>query len=245
MVAVFLTQWSCAFFSTIRFWPSAAPRLPAGQSTTLTNGADRGTIMNMNRLKISGRTIVFLLSTVYLIGLGVLAVAYVEEWITPRHEIGSLPTPVLWFGALGAVLLSLTGVFDHRGDWDNGFLPWHISRPLVGAAVAVIAVLIVIAGILATGTQPGAEATGTEPAAGATTANTTKNIFYFLVAFIVGYREETFRLLIKRLADVILIPGTTTEQTTIKKPATAGEPETEITTTVRSGETVRGEPQVQ
>ena len=34
------------------------------------------------------------------------------------------------------------------------------------------------------------------------------NLLYYLVAFLVGYREETFRELIKRLVDIILAPGT-------------------------------------
>jgi len=147
----------------------------------------------------SGRTAIFWLSTLYLVALGVLAAAYVAEWIDPRHQIGALPTPVLWFGALGAVLLSLTGVFDHPYDWDDGYLLWHIARPLVGAAVAVVAVLIVIAGILAVGSNP-------NPASSATR---TTDIFYYLVAFLVGYREDTFRLLVKRLGDVVLAPGDT------------------------------------
>jgi len=33
-------------------------------------------------------------------------------------------------------------------------------------------------------------------------------LLYYLVAFLVGYREETFRELIKRLVDVVLSPGT-------------------------------------
>jgi hypothetical protein len=33
------------------------------------------------------------------------------------------------------------------------------------------------------------------------------NLLYYLVAFLVGYREETFRELIKRLVDIILSPG--------------------------------------
>ena len=128
----------------------------------------------------SGRTGVFWLSMLYLIGLGALAAAYLVEWIDPRSEIGSLPTPVLWFGALGAVLLSLTGVFDHPYDWDNGYLLWHIAQQFVGAALAMVAVLIVIAGILAAGSNP-------DPASG---PNRTSDIFYYLVAFLVGSEKN-------------------------------------------------------
>jgi hypothetical protein len=158
----------------------------------------------------------------YLVGLGFLAGAYLGGWIDPRSEIGALPTPVLWFGALGAVLLSLTGVFDHPYDWDNGYLLWHIARPFVGAAVAIVAVLMFIAGILAAGSNP-------DPASG---PNRTSDIFYYLVAFLVGYREETFRSLIKRLADVVLMPATTTTTTTTANATgTAGATTTSTTST--------------
>src|SRR5205814_7605200 len=99
---------------------------------------------------------------------------------------GPLPVGVAWFGALGAVLISLTGVFEHEHDWDASYWPWHVARPLVGVAVGVVSVLIMQAGILAVGSTP-------------TKTDVPKNLLYYLVAFLVGYREETFRELIKRL----------------------------------------------
>ena len=135
--------------------------------------------------------------------LGVLAAAYVEDWIEPPHQIGALPTPVLWFGAVGAVLLSFNGIFDHVNDWEEGYVLWHVARPFIGATVAVVAVLIVIAGILAVGSNPDPTATAKKPS----------DTFYFLVAFLVGYREETFRDLVQRLGDVILAPGETPPST--------------------------------
>ena len=105
-------------------------------------------------------------------------------------SLGSVPLAVIWFGALGAVLISLTGIVEHAHDWDKSFALWHLSRPLVGASLAVIGVLIVQAGVLAIGSTPSAS------------AETPKNLLYYLIAFLVGYREETFRELIKRLVDL-------------------------------------------
>jgi hypothetical protein len=142
---------------------------------------------------------------------------------------------VPWFGALGAVIISLTGVFEHEHDWDDSYWPWHVARPLIGAALGVVSVLILQAGVLAVGStplqpgqsqtvstststpaptpnQPGASAT---PTPGSNSQNQTaptkipSNLLYYLVAFLVGYREETFRELIKRLVDIILAPGST------------------------------------
>ncbi|HEY6328080.1 MAG TPA: IPT/TIG domain-containing protein, partial [Blastocatellia bacterium] len=114
------------------------------------------------------------------------------------NSFGSVPLAVVWFGALGAVLISLTGIVEHAHDWDPSFALWHLSRPLVGASLAIVAVLILQAGVLAIGTTP----TGTTPP-----ADVPKNLLYYLVAFLVGYREETFRELIKRLVDLILAPA--------------------------------------
>jgi IPT/TIG domain len=50
--------------------------------------------------------------------------------------------------------------------------------------------------VLATGSSPGASA-----------APVPKNLLYYLIAFLVGYREETFRELIKRLVDLIFAPA--------------------------------------
>jgi len=142
---------------------------------------------------------------------------------------GPVPVGVPWFGALGAVLISLTGVFEHEHDWDDSYWPWHVARPLIGVAVAVVSVLILQAGVLAVGSTPiqptptptptpvSGQATPTPtptptpPASGTQDQTTNRkiptNLLYYLVAFLVGYREETFRELIKRLVDIILAPG--------------------------------------
>jgi len=105
---------------------------------------------------------------------------------------------VPWFGALGAVVISLVGTTEHRQDWDPSYRFWHWSRPLLGASFGSISVLIFQAGILAVGSTPTANA-----------ASIPRNLLYYLVAFVVGYREETFRELVKRVTDIILSPGTT------------------------------------
>jgi hypothetical protein len=94
------------------------------------------------------------------------------------------------------VLISLTGIVDHAHDWDTSYYLWHLSRPLVGASLAVVGVLILQACVLASGSVPSATDSGIP-----------KNLFYYLVAFLVGYREETFRELIKRLVDLLLTPA--------------------------------------
>lgn len=141
---------------------------------------------------------IFSLQVVYLLILAGLAIVYFTDrsLINLPESLGPLPLAIPWFGALGAVLISLVGVTEHRGDWDPTYRFWHWARPLLGASFGSISVLIFQAGILAVGTQPSAGA-----------SNVPKDLLYYLIAFIVGYREETFRDLIKKLADVIFSPG--------------------------------------
>ena len=143
------------------------------------------------------RSIIFVVQIAWLIGLAVAAVVYFLGYWPPKlAHLGSIPVGVVWFGALGAVLISLTGIVEHADDWDPRFELWHLSRPLIGAALAVVGVVIVQAGVLAAGTNPANTVEGAP-----------RNLLYYLVAFLVGYREETFRDLIRRLVDLIFTPA--------------------------------------
>jgi hypothetical protein len=144
------------------------------------------------------RQTVFNIALVYLSVILVLGLLFFVKhgWFTfLQGAFGPVPLGVPWFGALGAVLISLTGVFEHEKDWDENYWPWHLARPLIGIALGVVAVLMFMAGVLAVGSTP------------TTTPNTPKDLLYYLIAFLVGYREETFRELIKRLVDIVLAPG--------------------------------------
>jgi hypothetical protein len=155
------------------------------------------------------RIAIFWLELGYLIALAVLAWAYftpaAPDWLRAPGSFGVIPSGVLWFGALGGVLISLVGVHEHRYHWDSRYWTWYIVRPFIGAAVGLVAVIIVMAGILAIGVEPVPTAPASEGPAvpPATPVADTKNMFYFLVAFVVGYREMHFRDLIKRLGDVL------------------------------------------
>ena len=141
---------------------------------------------------------------IFFIALGYLSVILIlgllffinRSWMSfVPDSFGPVPLGVPWFGALGAVLISLTGVFDHEHDWNDGFWPWHLARPLIGVGLGVVSVLILKAGILAVGSAPPPQP-----------ASIPSNLLYYLIAFLVGYREETFREMIKRLVDVVLAP---------------------------------------
>ncbi len=170
------------------------------------------------------RKTTFILALLYLaviLAIGLIFFVKRSLLFFVPDAFGPVAVGVPWFGALGAVLISLTGVFDHEHDWKTSYWPWHVARPLIGVAVGVVSVLILQAGVLSvypTPTQPAPTPTSTQPAptssqptpTPAPTSTPTQprsNLLYYLVAFLVGYREETFRELIKRLVDVILASG--------------------------------------
>lgn len=159
-----------------------------------------------------GPTLVFFTSILYLILLlGAIVLynnnAYSIQQHLPSTVGNTLPLAVPWFGALGAVILSLQGVFDHNGSWDNSYGFWHMARPLFGGTLAIVAYLIFITVVQTTGAQP--VTSGAQPAAGAAATTLANPFIYYILAFLVGYREATFRDLITKAADVILGPGTT------------------------------------
>jgi hypothetical protein len=166
----------------------------------------------------ASRLRVFAWETFWLVGLWTLAGLHFKGKldIVPR-TLGPLPTWVLWFGALGAVIISLSACLEYTGiAWDPRWELWHYSRPLIGATVAAVSVLIFEAGIVSIGSDP-TPTTGT-----GTSANIPKDLASYLVAFLVGYREATFRELVKRLGDIVLKPGDSTPPAISAVTPTAG-----------------------
>jgi len=112
---------------------------------------------------------------------------------------GILPIAIPWFGALGAVTISLQGVFLWNNQWDKKFNYWHIGRPLFGAVLGIVAFFLFVVIASASGSAPkfldGQDAAAKD------------YIIFYVLAFLVGYREETFRELIKRATDLIMKPG--------------------------------------
>lgn len=137
----------------------------------------------------------FVLAMVYLFVLLVLGIGY-GAWSAFRQvlpeTLGPIPIGVPWWGALGAVTISLYGVFRHNQKWERSFNYWHIARPFLGAVLGMVAYLVFVVVIDATGVQ--AKRSGT--------------LVYYLVAFLVGYSEDTVQLLLKRATDVLFASGT-------------------------------------
>jgi hypothetical protein len=163
----------------------------------------------------------------YLLALGGLAFLYALRY-QPVALGGGLTIPVLrdvvpavvagvpisipWFGALGAVMIGLYGVFDHgHRDWERRLNNWHVARPFTGAVLGTTGVVLFVSVIRAAGFTPaGPDSLG--------------KLVYFAIAFVVGFREETFRMLIKRVADLLVGPGQATWRPESRPPSFGAPP---------------------
>ena len=47
-----------------------------------------------------------------------------------RFKLGQLPFEAIWFGAVGGLLISLQGIFDHNHKWRARYDYWHMLRPV-------------------------------------------------------------------------------------------------------------------
>lgn len=160
----------------------------------------------------------FVVTSIWFVLLGVLALLYGNFWhwswldappdvahpgvsrVVVPPDLGPVPTGALWFGAVGAVLASWAGIFRHNADWQNSYNYWHWARPAVGAILGGISVLMLT--VLLNATNSGTTNPGTP-------AGTHSRTLFFVLAFIVGYREATFRSLIGKITDLVLGPGPT------------------------------------
>lgn len=92
----------------------------------------------------------------------------------------------MWFGALGGVIISLKGIYDHstgQDRWDASFNLWHIGRPVSGAVAGLMTVVLLLA--------VNANSDVSEPAA-------------FAAAFIFGTQERRFFNFLYEVARLIV-----------------------------------------
>jgi hypothetical protein len=140
---------------------------------------------------------IFLLESFYLIALVAVGLIYIHWGPLQRllpSSLGTIPVAVPWWGALGGITISFTGIFRNSDRWQTRYELWHIARPFLGAVVGSVSYLIFIALIRATGTTPSHQ-------------SPINNAVYYLVAFLTGYREDVFRELLKRATDSLFTPS--------------------------------------
>jgi len=93
---------------------------------------------------------IFIFDIVVVIALLAAGVIYVKYPAT--FALGSVNLDIAvratWFGALGGIVISLKGVYDHccqNGKWDDCFDLWHIGRPISGGLTGLITLVLLLA----------------------------------------------------------------------------------------------------
>jgi hypothetical protein len=107
-----------------------------------------------------------------------------------RHlKLGPLPFEAICFGAMGGFLISAQVIFENSHSWDESYDYWHYARRLLGASIGSLAAVFIVL---------------TEAA---TKKAATPNPTFYVIALVIGRREESFRRLIASLIDTIILPG--------------------------------------
>src|SRR6478752_6970670 len=145
----------------------------------------------------------FFFTTCLTMGVLLLAALYFTATPPSRYHYtfsftSVLPLWVPWAGALGGCTISLVGIVRHGRHWDPSYAYWHLARPLLGGVSGTIGVLIVVLVLKSVAATP--PATAGAPAVQDVTYDRAGVAVLAVLAFVIGYREETFRTLIRRVA---------------------------------------------
>jgi hypothetical protein len=153
---------------------------------------------------------IFFVEMTYLILLIALFIAYgsSDTLRDALPALGPIPIQVAWFGATGGVLAGLGGIYYHNMGWNPAYNFWHYSRPLVGGIVGGIGSLLFYVSVSVGTKNP-----------------VVPNVLTFdAVAFILGFADDAFRDLIKRVTTLLFGPGTKGQSSTPNsaEPGTTG-----------------------
>jgi hypothetical protein len=137
---------------------------------------------------------IFVVALAYLAILVALFATY-ASWSAFRADapksFGQIPVGVVWFGATGAVIGSLFGIFNHNKQWKLSYNYWHYCRPLFGAVTGSIGALLYLVLLIL----------------GTTTAVRVQNVTFYAAAFVFGFADKSFIQLVQNVTAVIIKPG--------------------------------------
>jgi hypothetical protein len=157
------------------------------------------------------RSVILIAVTSFFVLIAVAASAEIDSrfgrWVS-GHHLGRLPLAIVWFGAIGGSLASLTGIFWHnRVDWKDSYDLWHRLRPWTGLVMGSLgAFLVLVSTELATASSAAGGSGVSKPEA-------FNPDIYYAAAFFAGFAEAPFRALVKRLTDAIFGPGESAPKT--------------------------------
>jgi hypothetical protein len=138
--------------------------------------------------------IIFLLALGYLVILLAVFTAYISAPGFRSHiptSLGPIPTGVVWFGATGAVMASLYGIFVHNRHWNASYNYWHYCRPFFGAVTGSVGALVYLVLLHL----------------GSTSSVKVDPLTFYVVAFVLGFADKSFMQLLQNVTAVIVKPG--------------------------------------
>ena len=129
---------------------------------------------------------------VILLALAILRATFSKHLpIAILYPFHQMPLSVVWFGALGGVVISLQGIFFHNGTWSNEYNYWHALSGVIGAVYGIFSYLFLVVVIKAATNQ----------------AIDYNSAIFALAAFTLGYAQRQFHELITKAFDLIFLPG--------------------------------------
>jgi hypothetical protein len=138
------------------------------------------------------------ITTIELVVLMLLLLGRAMSWFgmdtLPNPIGGVVPLAVPWAGALGGVSLSLVGIAAHAQRWSTEpgqgarWNTWYLTRPLLGAVFGSFGALIVVLVVGAIGLDQN----------GQPDLSTFGSATLTVMAYVVGYRPQTFEKLLGR-----------------------------------------------
>ena len=109
------------------------------------------------------------------------------------HPFHLMPLSVIWFGALGGVVISLQGIFFNNRQWLKSYNYWYALSPVIGAIYGVFSYLFIIVILKSVSSTQTIDSSST---------------FFALAAFTLGYAQEQVHSLIVEVFSLIFHPST-------------------------------------
>ena len=133
---------------------------------------------------------VFLWPIGYMVVLVLLALLYGANYKSLpayiRNPLGSMPLSVVWFGAIGGVMVSLQSIFMKSKEGSSA--AWHAFSGVIGAVYGVFSYLALVL-IIKASTN-----------ASSVVINT---VTFDLIAFVFGFSQRQCQVVLKRLSGLM------------------------------------------
>jgi hypothetical protein len=157
------------------------------------NGGPPAQNGNQQPRYVFSRTGIFFYDLGVIALLIVIAALYLKCSIATKlealtaYKLLPLALESAWFGALGGVIISLKGVYEHStgaNPWDGSYNLWHLGRPISGAIAGLMTVILLM--VVNSG------------------SNTLSTPVVYAVAFIFGTQERRFFNLLYEVARLVV-----------------------------------------